>query len=379
MVRIIKYSPKHRPNESDGNQLFDEEGSIYSVAAEDNFDDPTAGLTNRPDIASKEPARVGLPSVEDFRLEDSVAINMASKLVPDQKPRIKSRRPRYRSPNRGRWQFPNEQDEQNDERDADRRDLRQPVAAPRGSGRGLFWSICASILIVMGASAFGFVQPLNDMLPERMGVFLSDLGASLFDRADTSADIEVVDGNPNSDKSVLIPAQPMATAAVARAVSTTSIAAKFPPSANSGGSGFVEQAEPTDAAAAPAAAADAGIEENPRRPALQPSVKANPLQVWNTAQAVTQEPVTNEPQPVRSPLSAAQIGRLLARGEELLQHGDIASARLLFRRVVAAGDRRGAKGMGMTYDPDVYALLPVAGLKPDRELAEYWYKIARGN
>ena len=210
-------------------------------------------------------------------------------------------------------------------------------------------------------------------------VFLSDLGASLFDRADTSADIEVADGNPNSDKSVLIPAQPMATAAVARAVSTTSIAAKFPPSANSGGSGFVEQAEPTDAAAAPAAAADAGIEENPRRQALQPSVKANPLQVTNTAQAVTQEPVTNDPQPVTSPLSAAQIGRMLARGEELLQLGDIPSARLLFRRVVAAGDRRGAKGMGMTYDPDVYALLPVAGLKPDRELAEYWYKIARGN
>ena len=167
-MRIIKYSPKHRPNESDGNQLFDEEGSIYSVTTEDIFDNTIAGLINQPDVAPKEPARVRLPSVEEFRLEDSAAINMASKLVPDQKPRIKSRRPRYRSLNSGRWQFPNEQDGQNDERDADRRDLRQPVAAPRGNVRGLFWSICASILIVMGASAFGFVQPLNDMLPERM-------------------------------------------------------------------------------------------------------------------------------------------------------------------------------------------------------------------
>ena len=52
-------------------------------------------------------------------------------------------------------------------------------------------------MIVMGTSAaFGFVQPLNDLLPERMGKVLStisyDLGArgtSLFIRADTPANI----------------------------------------------------------------------------------------------------------------------------------------------------------------------------------------------
>ncbi len=33
----------------------------------------------------------------------------------------------------------------------------------------------------------------------------------------------------------------------------------------------------------------------------------------------------------------------------------------------------------MTYDPDVYARLPVTGLKPDREQAEIWYSRAGEN
>jgi hypothetical protein len=68
---------------------------------------------------------------------------------------------------------------------------------------------------------------------------------------------------------------------------------------------------------------------------------------------------------------------LLNRGHELLLQGDIATARLLFRRVVAMGDSRGAKGMGMTYDPKVYVKLPVAGLAPDPALAEAWYLKAK--
>lgn len=71
------------------------------------------------------------------------------------------------------------------------------------------------------------------------------------------------------------------------------------------------------------------------------------------------------------------IDSLLARGHELLQTGQIASARLMFRRVASMGDERGAKGMGMTFDPAVYATLPVAGVTPDREKAEFWYRKAR--
>ena len=436
MVRIINYAPKHRQNDSDNNPLYDENRSPNSATAEDTFDDLLAGLTRRPDVAQSDvappyvaspgvapnrPTLAKLPSVEEFHFDEAAAKNMASKLAPNQKPRIKSRRPRYRTPNRDRWHLPDEQfpDEQFDERDADSWKPPQAIAAPRRSVRGLFWSLCTSILIVLGTSAaFGFVQPLNDLLPQRMGDFLSDLtgdlSASLLNRADTSADFEVAGDKPASRPPPVSPDRRPATAAVARPVSTTSITAEVRPSANSGGSGIVvEQGELPGAtsekafqlgatvlelgkidsaefatsksaatfalapvAAAPAATADAGNEGNPPKPLLQRSAKVDPLQVMNTAPAIMPKPVTSETLPVTSTLSAAQIDRLMARGEELLQNGDIASARLLFLRVAAAGDRRGAKGVGMTYDPRVYARLPVTGLTPDREQAEIWYRKA---
>ena len=436
MVRIINYAPKHRQNDSDNNPLYDENRSPNSATAEDTFDDLLAGLTRRPDVAQSDvappyvaspgvapnrPTLAKLPSVEEFHFDEAAAKNMASKLAPNQKPRIKSRRPRYRTPNRDRWHLPDEQfpDEQFDERDADSWKPPQAIAAPRRSVRGLFWSLCTSILIVLGTSAaFGFVQPLNDLLPQRMGDFLSDLtgdlSASLLNRADTSADFEVAGDKPASRPPPVNLDRRPATAAVARPVSTTSITAEVRPSANSGGSGIVvEQGELPGAtsekafqlgatvlelgkidsaefatsksaatfalapvAAAPAATADAGNEGNPPKPLLQRSAKVDPLQVMNTAPAIMPKPVTSETLPVTSTLSAAQIDRLMARGEELLQNGDIASARLLFLRVAAAGDRRGAKGVGMTYDPRVYARLPVTGLTPDREQAEIWYRKA---
>ena len=446
MVRIIRHFTANRSNGTDRKPLFDEESPLYSVASEDTFDDLLASLTHRPDITSTDIARPGvaaneptaakkLPSVEEFRFDEVAARNMASKLAPNQKPRIKSRRPRHRDPNRDRWRMPGEQfsdesDEQYDEREADRRELSRAIAAPRGSGRGLFWSFCASILIILGTSAaFGFVQPLNDLLPTRMGDFLSglseELSASLVDRADTSADIEVAADTAASGPRPVNSDQPMTTAAVARAGSTTAVTADVRPSANSGGSGLVEQpglpgatnqkafelgatvlelgeidgaefatsksamelaaappaASPATApaAAAPAAAPDQGNNAAPRKPALQRPAKADPVQLAKTTPAITPDPVPGAAPPVISPLSPAQIDRLLARGEELLESGDIASARLLFLRVAATGDRRGAKGVGMTYDPLVYARLPVTGLTPDREQAAFWYKKAGEN
>ena len=249
MVRIINYAPKHRENDSDNNPLYDENRSPNSATAEDTFDDLLAGLTRRPDVAQSDvappyvastgvapnrPTLAKLPSVEEFHFDEAAAKNMASKLAPNQKPRIKSRRPRYRSPNHDRWHLPDEQfpDEQFDERDADSWKPPQAIAAPRRSVRGLFWSLCTSILIVLGTSAaFGFVQPLNDLLPQRMGNFLSDLtgdlGASLLNRADTSADFEVASDKPASRPPPVSPDRRPATAAVARPVSTTSIRPKF--------------------------------------------------------------------------------------------------------------------------------------------------------
>ena len=261
MVRIIKYAPKHQPNDSDNNPLYDEERARHSATAEDTFDDLLAGLTRRPDVAqsdvaspnvaSNTPTLAKLPSVEEFHFDEAAARNMASKLAPNQKPRIKGRRPRYRSPNRDRWHLPDEYDERDEQYDKRNADSWQPPranAAPRRSVRGLFWSLCTSLLIVLGTSAaFGFVQPLNDLLPTRMANFLSglygELGTSIVDRADTPADFEVAGGNPASGPSPVSPDQRLATAAVARPVSTTSIRTEVQPSAISGDSGIGEQGE----------------------------------------------------------------------------------------------------------------------------------------
>ncbi len=449
MVRVIKYAPKHLLNDNDGDPLFDEKKPLYPVAAEDAFDDLLAGLIHRPvtappdaalpeaappeaappdtappEVAQNEPEQVKLPSVEEFHFEEAAAKSMASKLAPSRKPRIKIRRPRYRSPGRDRWRFPDQRDAQSDEHDPDSRDLPREFAPPGGSGRGLFWSFCASILVVMGTSAaFGFVQPLNDLLPKRMGAFLSDvsdgLSAGFFRRADRSATLEVAGASAASVPPLAppaIPDQPVAAAAVARAVPTTSIAVEVRPSANSGGFGVVERtraagakseeafgprltapepapihdtaaeparpdlAAPPAVSAAPAApAAPAALGEGNDNPApagaLQQSARADPMPIPDTP-AVAEKPAASAPRPVLSLLSAAQVDSLLARGEKLLQSGDIASARLVYLRVAAAGDRRGAMGVGMTYDPRVYARLPLTSLTPNREQAEIWYKKA---
>ena len=52
-----------------------------------------------------------------------------------------------------------------------------------------------------------------------------------------------------------------------------------------------------------------------------------------------------------APLPAAQIKALLAQGDDAFRRGDLASARLLYRRAYEAGDGRGALGIGASYDP----------------------------
>jgi hypothetical protein len=86
-----------------------------------------------------------------------------------------------------------------------------------------------------------------------------------------------------------------------------------------------------------------------------------------------EQPVVKKDSPASSP---SKIDILLKRGNSLLQLGNIASARLIFNRIAVMGDERGAKGMGMTYDPEVYRNLPVAGMTPDQKMADFWYNKA---
>jgi hypothetical protein len=90
--------------------------------------------------------------------------------------------------------------------------------------------------------------------------------------------------------------------------------------------------------------------------------------------------------PVQMPAPAMQSGRaidpqelasMVKRGEDLLNTGDIASARLLLRRAAEARDARAAFALAGTYDPIVLKRLGVYGSTPDVATARDWYEKAR--
>lgn len=79
--------------------------------------------------------------------------------------------------------------------------------------------------------------------------------------------------------------------------------------------------------------------------------------------------------PVRS-LDRDEIAALYRRGEQLIQQGDIAAARLMFARAAEVGDARSALALGASYDPDVLKKLGVLGVAADAALAREWYSKA---
>ncbi len=75
-------------------------------------------------------------------------------------------------------------------------------------------------------------------------------------------------------------------------------------------------------------------------------------------------------------LDSDEIATLIKRGQDSLQYGDVASARLLLRRAAEAGNANAALALGMTYDPTVIKRLGVIGIAPDTARARKWYQKA---
>ncbi len=82
----------------------------------------------------------------------------------------------------------------------------------------------------------------------------------------------------------------------------------------------------------------------------------------------------NEPSLIPTPKSEAED--LVAKGNALLESGDIVSARQFFMRASEMGNAQGSFGVGRSYDPKVFAQLNVVGLQPDAKIASDWYKKA---
>jgi hypothetical protein len=81
--------------------------------------------------------------------------------------------------------------------------------------------------------------------------------------------------------------------------------------------------------------------------------------------------------PARPPVDAERARRHVLKGDQLLQEGDIAAARLFYQRAVDLGWGPAALALGATYDPAELPRLNVRGLVGDAGLARRWYEAAR--
>jgi hypothetical protein len=79
---------------------------------------------------------------------------------------------------------------------------------------------------------------------------------------------------------------------------------------------------------------------------------------------------------VAGTLGPEEIAVLIRRGEQLLETGDLSSARLLLRRAAEARDAGAAFALAGTYDPLVLNKLRVYGFVPDATAARHWYQRA---
>ncbi len=71
-----------------------------------------------------------------------------------------------------------------------------------------------------------------------------------------------------------------------------------------------------------------------------------------------------------------QMDALLERGHQIMESGDIASARLFYNRVYEAGDPRGALALAQSYDPETLRAHNVIGLIASKDMNRLWNKRA---
>jgi hypothetical protein len=76
------------------------------------------------------------------------------------------------------------------------------------------------------------------------------------------------------------------------------------------------------------------------------------------------------------PLDSEEVAALVKRGEDFLNDGDLASARLLLRRAAEAASAHAALALGATFDPLVIKQIGAVGAEPDPVRAREWYQKA---
>ncbi|HEU0062422.1 MAG TPA: hypothetical protein VFR19_21250 [Hyphomicrobiaceae bacterium] len=77
------------------------------------------------------------------------------------------------------------------------------------------------------------------------------------------------------------------------------------------------------------------------------------------------------------PQERERVMRLLVKGNEQWEEGNVSAARLFYERAADAGLAEGAMALAATFDAAELSRLNVRGIKPDNKLARQWYERAR--
>ena len=103
-----------------------------------------------------------------------------------------------------------------------------------------------------------------------------------------------------------------------------------------------------------------------------------PVTTPKAAATVVMAPAPSQHANDRRPLQldSEEIAILVKRGNDFLEDGDIAGARLLLRRAADAGSAEGALALGRTFDPVALRRLGAIGAVSDLAQARQWYQRA---
>ena len=120
----------------------------------------------------------------------------------------------------------------------------------------------------------------------------------------------------------------------------------------------------------------------PRQPDTQPTASQTPTSATAaiTARPTAATPPAPQPAPARPQLSPAvydQAMNDLSRGDAHLKEGNIAVARLFYRRAADLGLADGALALGKTFDPAELYRLGALGTPAEPETARTWYEKAK--
>jgi hypothetical protein len=135
---------------------------------------------------------------------------------------------------------------------------------------------------------------------------------------------------------------------------------------------------PDRAAAQPGLQRLATPASEPARP-LQPSLVAAATAVEHKTPDATNISPPAQPKAatmITRQIDADEVTSLIARGEELINTGDLSSARLLLRRAAEAGNARAAFALARTFDPNALKALGLRDGAPDLAEARFWYERA---